>query len=238
MSPEALLHILNISKLNAESSYASDWWSLGVITFLMLYGELPFQRVSWKLLSSKFPSLLGGNLNNLAATHEAVFGQLSLNLMQIGVEIDCESAFDAHEMISGLLKVQSKERMSGDFSDAEMLNSRVGALQRLRFFKAFLWNDIDNNSVQPPYVPEAILNAARANQTIIKKVVAHNSLLSCATKLLDLNGLADAVNVAPSLDKYLAQFGKASWLPKEAANAPGKRLSIKRHKVLQKSQWK
>lgn len=142
MAPEVIL--LAAKKLPNPVGYTAsvDWWSLGCTVFKLLTGHEPFRLLPFDTVCKRMPTLL--TKLSYPDTFTVLFGAVDLHGNRD--LISPESA----DIISRLMEFDQLKRLG---SGTDETNS-IDALKGHAFFSGIDWNDIENYSAIPPYIPE------------------------------------------------------------------------------------
>jgi serine/threonine protein kinase len=150
MAPEVLC--MFGKRLAHKDGYtaAVDWWGLGVLTYHMITGAVPFRRVSYKTLEARMPKLLQQEAS-FETVFKKTFGSVSYDHPSFSP--------DTISLLQGLLTFDPDQRLGGTglWEDVQTSNC---PLRSHAFFKGIDWQLIERKAIQPPYLPHEEVQAS------------------------------------------------------------------------------
>lgn len=108
--------------------FACDWWATGVLCYEMLVGQTPF---------------FGKTVNEI---YERI-----LEHEEIAFSDDMSVAENAQDLVNGLLQPKKTKRLGN------LYNGVDGILEH-SFFETLSWSDLAKGTIQPPLMPDFILD--------------------------------------------------------------------------------
>lgn len=118
-----------ILKENSDYGYTRciDWWALGVLSYEMLTGRLPFQSRD-------------ANSDN----KKILFDLILYKEIEIPLDLKAETKF----FLSQLLEKDPKKRIGSKFGFDEIKNHI--------FFRNVNWDKVENRELEPPFIPKLL----------------------------------------------------------------------------------
>jgi len=163
MAPEMLRRDDNghFDPHGTRSSYfeSVDWWSFGCVIYEMLVGKSPFRTSTAKQYYEKTFGVPSPGGNVLSYRHATCSMEVSYEISVF----DTTEGKQAEDLIRNLLQRDSQLR----YGSNSILFKKL--IDHKWFTDSFVWNDIEDKILQPPFVPSASGTNTEPIKTINKR---------------------------------------------------------------------